>query len=172
MAAVATGFPSGQYSLATRLAEIKFAINEGAKEIDIVINRTLALQVPTFLKRLTKKNLLFKIISFQAPLARTVRRSESHESCVRSGNPHEINFGYWRIGQYGQCIQGLIGLHDGRIGFHQNLHRERICQCYSSSRACHVQVCSSSHRNFLIEFYFSLHFSEQYANITKGQDLW
>ena len=48
MAAVATGFPSGQYSLATRLAEIKFAINEGAKEIDIVINRTLALQVPTF----------------------------------------------------------------------------------------------------------------------------
>ena len=45
VAAVATGFPSGQYSLATRLEEIKFAINEGAKEIDIVINRTLALQV-------------------------------------------------------------------------------------------------------------------------------
>jgi len=44
VAAVATGFPSGQYSLATRLEEIKFAINEGAKEIDIVINRTLALQ--------------------------------------------------------------------------------------------------------------------------------
>ena len=45
VAAVATGFPSGQYSLATRLEEIKYAINEGAKEIDIVINRTLALQV-------------------------------------------------------------------------------------------------------------------------------
>jgi len=44
VAAVATGFPSGQYSLATRLEEIKYAINEGAKEIDIVINRTLALQ--------------------------------------------------------------------------------------------------------------------------------
>jgi deoxyribose-phosphate aldolase len=45
VAAVATGFPSGQYSLATRLEEIKFAIQEGASEIDIVINRTLALQV-------------------------------------------------------------------------------------------------------------------------------
>jgi len=44
VAAVATGFPSGQYSLTTRLEEIKYAINEGAKEIDIVINRTLALQ--------------------------------------------------------------------------------------------------------------------------------
>merc|ERR1739848_769016 len=32
------------YSLTTRLEEIKYAINEGAKEIDIVINRTLALQ--------------------------------------------------------------------------------------------------------------------------------
>ena len=45
VAAVATGFPSGQYSLTTRLEEIKYAISEGAKEIDIVINRTLALQV-------------------------------------------------------------------------------------------------------------------------------
>ena len=45
VAAVATGFPSGQYSLDTRLQEIKFAIEEGATEIDIVINRTLALKV-------------------------------------------------------------------------------------------------------------------------------
>ena len=67
------------------------------------------------------------------------------------GNTHEIDLGHWWIGQYGQCIQGLIGMHDGRIGFHQNLHRERICQCNSSSWTCHVQVCSSSshlHRFF------------------------
>merc|ERR1719391_1869437 len=44
VAAVATGFPSGQYSLDTRLQEIKMAVSAGAKEIDIVINRTLALQ--------------------------------------------------------------------------------------------------------------------------------
>uniref|UniRef100_A0A1L8DXX0 deoxyribose-phosphate aldolase n=1 Tax=Nyssomyia neivai TaxID=330878 RepID=A0A1L8DXX0_9DIPT len=44
IAAVATGFPSGQYPLSTRLAEIKCAIESGATEIDIVIDRGLALQ--------------------------------------------------------------------------------------------------------------------------------
>jgi len=44
VASVATGFPSGQYSLETRLEEIRYAVKAGAKEIDIVINRTLALQ--------------------------------------------------------------------------------------------------------------------------------
>ncbi|VDD81564.1 unnamed protein product [Mesocestoides corti] len=44
IAAVATGFPSGQYSLKSRLEEITYAIDSGASEIDIVINRTLALE--------------------------------------------------------------------------------------------------------------------------------
>nr|CDS21230.1 deoxyribose phosphate aldolase [Echinococcus granulosus] len=44
IAAVATGFPSGQYSLKSRLEEIRYAIDSGASEIDIVINRTLALE--------------------------------------------------------------------------------------------------------------------------------
>jgi deoxyribose-phosphate aldolase len=43
VAAVATGFPSGQYDLETRLAEIRRAVSDGAKEIDIVINRNYAL---------------------------------------------------------------------------------------------------------------------------------
>lgn len=43
VAAVATGFPSGQYDLKTRLEEITWAIKAGAKEIDIVINRKMAL---------------------------------------------------------------------------------------------------------------------------------
>jgi hypothetical protein len=43
VAAVATGFPSGQYSLKTRLEEIRMAVADGATEIDIVINRNLAL---------------------------------------------------------------------------------------------------------------------------------
>ncbi|VDM23458.1 unnamed protein product [Hydatigera taeniaeformis] len=38
IAAVATGFPSGQYSLKSRLEEIRYAIDSGASEIDIVIN--------------------------------------------------------------------------------------------------------------------------------------
>ena len=40
---MATGFPTGQTSLKLRLEEIRFAVQNGAKEIDIVINRELAL---------------------------------------------------------------------------------------------------------------------------------
>lgn len=40
---MATGFPSGQTPLRTRLDEIKFAVEKGATEIDIVIDRSLVL---------------------------------------------------------------------------------------------------------------------------------
>lgn len=40
---VATGFPCGQTPLFTRLEEIKWAVKQGAKEIDIVIDRSLVL---------------------------------------------------------------------------------------------------------------------------------
>ncbi|XP_045626078.2 deoxyribose-phosphate aldolase [Procambarus clarkii] len=43
VAAVATGFPSGQYHLKTRLEEIRLAVEDGAREIDIVISREMAL---------------------------------------------------------------------------------------------------------------------------------
>lgn len=40
---VATGFPSGQYKLESRLIEIQNAIDAGATEIDIVLDRSLVL---------------------------------------------------------------------------------------------------------------------------------
>ncbi|XP_041352307.1 deoxyribose-phosphate aldolase-like [Gigantopelta aegis] len=43
VASVATGFPSGQMPLKTRLEEIRQAVADGASEIDIVINRQYAL---------------------------------------------------------------------------------------------------------------------------------
>lgn len=43
VASVATGFPAGQTPLETRLQEVRAAVCDGATEIDIVINRTLAL---------------------------------------------------------------------------------------------------------------------------------
>ncbi|KAG7454470.1 hypothetical protein MATL_G00260000 [Megalops atlanticus] len=43
VASVATGFPAGQTALKTRLEEVRMAVEDGASEIDIVINRTLAL---------------------------------------------------------------------------------------------------------------------------------
>ncbi len=41
IASVATGFPSGQFPLKTRLQEVKQAVRDGADEIDMVINRGL-----------------------------------------------------------------------------------------------------------------------------------
>lgn len=43
VASVATGFPAGLMPLPLRLAEIRYAVEEGAAEIDIVISRGLAL---------------------------------------------------------------------------------------------------------------------------------
>lgn len=43
IAAVATGFPSGQYGLKTRLEEVRYAVENGANEIDVVINRSAAI---------------------------------------------------------------------------------------------------------------------------------
>ena len=40
VASVATGFPAGQTPLRLRLEEIREAVEDGAREIDIVINRT------------------------------------------------------------------------------------------------------------------------------------
>lgn len=40
---MAAGFPSGQTPLETKLAEIKLAVEYGAREIDIVISRSLVL---------------------------------------------------------------------------------------------------------------------------------
>ncbi len=39
VASVATGFPSGQYPIKTRIDETKRAVRDGANEIDMVINR-------------------------------------------------------------------------------------------------------------------------------------
>lgn len=39
VASVATAFPSGQSDLQLRIAEVKYAVNEGADEIDMVISR-------------------------------------------------------------------------------------------------------------------------------------
>lgn len=43
VASVATGFPAGLTPLPQRLAEIRFAVEQGAKEIDIVIHRAQVL---------------------------------------------------------------------------------------------------------------------------------
>ena len=63
IASVATGFPSGQYHLETRLQEVRLAVSDGASEIDIVINRTAALKGDWegyFILRILKQRAIFK----------------------------------------------------------------------------------------------------------------
>ena len=43
VASVATGFPAGLTPLPQRLAEIRYAVEQGAQEIDIVIHRAQVL---------------------------------------------------------------------------------------------------------------------------------
>jgi len=49
IAAVATGFPTGQYDLSTRLEEIRYAVSQGASEIDIVINRKIIILIKKYI---------------------------------------------------------------------------------------------------------------------------
>jgi len=44
VASVAGGFPSGQYPLCSRLMEVKWVVEAGASEIDVVIDRAAALE--------------------------------------------------------------------------------------------------------------------------------
>merc|ERR1711953_669288 len=116
VAAVATGFPSGQMPLPTRLQEIKMAVADGAKEIDIVINSQLALE-----QRWTE-------------LYEEVKQMKA--ACGSAHMKSILAIGAW---QHDQCLQGLFGVHDGWKRLHQDEHWQGGGQCYPSSWACHVQ---------------------------------
>ncbi|KAL8222264.1 UNVERIFIED_CONTAM: hypothetical protein K2H54_075246 [Gekko kuhli] len=73
VASVATGFPAGQTALKTRLEEIRIAVEDGAKEIDVVINRTLVLTgqwEETLIGRVSKKpeRLTVTLLGSSAPI--------------------------------------------------------------------------------------------------------
>ena len=95
VASVATGFPSGQYSLETRLEEIRYAIKSGAKEIDIVINRTLALQVGYHVMQNLKSKNQVKKISSQKLLNQVLgglRALEASADFFRNPYLYDIDF--------------------------------------------------------------------------------
>uniref|UniRef100_A0A8C6UQ35 deoxyribose-phosphate aldolase n=1 Tax=Neogobius melanostomus TaxID=47308 RepID=A0A8C6UQ35_9GOBI len=77
VASVATGFPAGQTPLQTRLEEVRLAVADGAAEIDIVINRTLALtgqwQGSDFIKTSTGKEAVNATIPVAVVMSRAIR---------------------------------------------------------------------------------------------------
>lgn len=75
VASVAGGFPSGQYPLESRIDEVRRAIDYGADEIDIVINRSLALN--------HKWNTLYdELISFRTACTRY--KNSYKDTCMKT----------------------------------------------------------------------------------------
>lgn len=74
---MAAGFPSGQTPLETKLAEIKLAVEYGAREIDIVISRSLVLtgqwerKYPSFGKERKPLYVHVQALSLSLPQAST-----------------------------------------------------------------------------------------------------
>lgn len=77
---VATGFPAGQTHLKTRLEEIRLAVEDGATEIDVVINRTLVLtgQWKGKCTCLPKKRLSYSLVSQMARIWKEAAWFGSH----------------------------------------------------------------------------------------------
>lgn len=76
---VATGFPTGQTPLKTRLEEVCQAVLDGASEIDIVINRTLALLgdwkgMMNKCKYIYAAKKLAQVCSFTVPAAHSLQK--------------------------------------------------------------------------------------------------
>ncbi|XP_015255332.1 PREDICTED: deoxyribose-phosphate aldolase [Cyprinodon variegatus] len=89
VASVATGFPAGQTPLETRLQEVRTAVRDGAAEIDIVINRTLALtgqwEGSDFIKTSTGKEAVNATYPVTIVMARAIR-----DYYLRTG--HKVGF--------------------------------------------------------------------------------
>lgn len=89
---MATGFPAGQTPLETRVEEVVQAVADGASEIDIVINRKLALTgqwegttddgVGQVLSMLTRWHMLISLISV-INASRVSTRLNFHEGTVK-----------------------------------------------------------------------------------------
>ena len=113
IAAVATGFPSGQYSLKSRLEEIRFAIDSGASEVDIVLNRTLVLEG----RWRGEPEVSGLLTPFVLPV-RLVRRGLCNARNLwptRSPKNHSGGGRTWLILEY---LRGFHGLHDGWSGLY------------------------------------------------------
>ena len=62
VASVATGFPSGQFPLPTKLQEVRRAVADGADEIDMVINRCAFLAGDQLSKQIPAKRLANQLL--------------------------------------------------------------------------------------------------------------
>ena len=113
VASVATGFPSGQYSLQGKLDDTKYAVDEGADEIDMVISRGH-----------------FLAGDHQYVLRRDRRGEVRVWTGALEGDP-----GNRRTRNPRQRPQGQRSRDARRRGLHQDQHRQGSAQCDTASDA-------------------------------------
>eukprot|EP01048_Picozoa_sp_COSAG05_P007829 COSAG05_NODE_567_length_8639_cov_20.845082_1_plen_309_part_00 len=152
VAAVATGFPSGQIKTEQKLDEIRGAVADGATEIDIVLSRDLALrgewaavyeEVSKFREACGDahmKTILAVSVDYLHLLCRRpcTHRKFDHatdrRSCNISGYPYSVD-----------------GVHDGWGRLHQDFDRQRDIERNSTSEpgdgSLHPRVPAAHHEN-------------------------
>ena len=104
VASVATAFPSGRSSLEVKLADTKIAVDGGADEIDMVIDRGAFLA--------GRYGSVFDQIV-------AVKRACGERSA-------EGDLGDWRAGHVRQCAPRLLACLACRRGLHQDIHRKDL----------------------------------------------
>jgi deoxyribose-phosphate aldolase len=136
VAAVATGFPSGQIKTEHKLQEIRAAVADGATEIDIVISRDLALrgewgavyeEVAAFREACGEAHMKTILATGDLATYQTIKCAAS-DPCICSPAVR-VNPG---------CHQqdGVDGLHDGGRRFHQDVDRQGEYQCHLACQPC------------------------------------
>ena len=113
VASVATGFPAGLTPLKQRLDEIRYAIGEGAREIDIVITRASVLG--------REWGALYDEVAAM------------REAC---GSAHlKAILGTGDLEDVAQRLRGQRGRHAGGRRLHQDLDRQGGRQCHASGES-------------------------------------
>jgi hypothetical protein len=133
VAAVATGFPSGQTPLEQRLAEITAAVAAGAAEIDVVVSRPLVLtgNWPELYKcamaASPSRAAFFHNITVTS-LDSSHQGDPAHARCVRK-RAHQGHSSYRRMRHHAKSNASITRVHDGWCRFHQDVHRQGGRQC-------------------------------------------
>jgi deoxyribose-phosphate aldolase len=123
VAAVGTAFPSGQYPFHLRLADVKWAIREGADEVDMVLNRGLFLQGE------------YRRVFDEIARVKTVCGDRVHLKVILETG---------ELGSYDNIRKAAYIAHDGRSRLHQDQYGQdptrRNASCHTRDARSHPRL--------------------------------